>query len=295
MRLFLILVLPLLLSASKILNYNIYDRSDRVDVMITFDTPFNGAIKQSSSNDAIIVKLDDATIESSKVKQLSSDFINSITITPMQNYTQIVASVPSHIKLQVSKTSDSYGLRLRFSKDLAQKSDATSAPLSQLPTKKESELDSSYYIVIAILIVGIIILLVLKKKVTTQTNSKSGSPWLFEASGGTQAPKPQAPSDLSTREFIPSGDGVSIRFQKMIDPKNSVVMLDFRDQSYLVLMGSSNILLDKFIGDRPSTQNEFETILEQRHKQLDEFLNHTSTKDALHAYKERAAAISYDT
>jgi hypothetical protein len=112
-----IFLLPFTLYASKILSYNIYDRTDRVDIMITFDTPYSGLIKQSFKNSKIIIKLGDAKIESPKVKNLSTNFLNRITITPMSRYTQIVASVPSKIKLIASKTADGYGLRLRFTKN----------------------------------------------------------------------------------------------------------------------------------------------------------------------------------
>ena len=66
--------LPLLLSASQILSYNIYERSDRADVMITFDTPFSGVIKQGKSTNKIIIKLQGTSIESSKVKKLTLNF-----------------------------------------------------------------------------------------------------------------------------------------------------------------------------------------------------------------------------
>ncbi len=42
MRYLLLLLFPLLLLGSKILSYNVYERSNRVDVMLTFDTPFEG-------------------------------------------------------------------------------------------------------------------------------------------------------------------------------------------------------------------------------------------------------------
>ena len=56
-KLLLILFIPLLLNASKILSYNVYDRTDRVDVMITFDTPYEGKIRQNTSPSKIIIKL----------------------------------------------------------------------------------------------------------------------------------------------------------------------------------------------------------------------------------------------
>lgn len=142
----LLLLLPLSIYASKILSYNIYERTDRADVMITFDTPFNGVIKQSSSSSKIIIKLSNASIESSKIKRVSSKYLQSLSITPLKNYTQITALVPSFVKVVASKTSDAYGLRLRFkSKTAVQKASknrvtadaaAISNPFAALPTKK---------------------------------------------------------------------------------------------------------------------------------------------------------------
>lgn len=289
----LILTLALSLNASKILSYNIYDRTERVDVMITFDTPYSGVIKQSTTKSKIIIKLMDAQIESSKSKQISSKFLHSLNITPMAGYTQIVASIPSSIKLKASKTSDAYGLRLRFSSVVSPKAKQSSITksnlLSSLPTKKSDNIEQSYYIVIGILIVGILMLFFIKKKVTPKTQQKKTNSWLFKESSNpeqTQSPKPS----LSAK------DNVSIRFQKNIDSDNSVVMLDFMDQSYLVLMGKSNILLDKFTDNKPVTQEDFETILQNRHQELEDFLQTPSseTKEPLQAYKERAASIAYD-
>jgi len=289
-RLLFIALLPLVLNASKILSYNIYDRTDRADVMITFDTPYEGAIKQSVSNSIITIKLTDANIESFKTKKLSSKFLHSISITPMSGYTQIVASVAPSVELQASKTSDAYGLRLRFHLNTPAPSTQTKAstpsknPLALLPTKQDSGISQSYYIVIAILIIGILILIYLKKKMTpkdTKTNK-----WTYNSSAQ------KSPQMQQTQNFDAN---VSIRFQKNIDNTSSVVMLDFGEQSYLVLMGSNNILLDKFTDNKPTTQDEFESILQNRQEDLDKLLNpRKESKEPLQAYKERAASISYE-
>jgi len=270
--------------------------------MITFDTPYTGTIKQSISESMIAIKLGDASIESTKLKQLSSKYIKSLSITPMSKYTKIIAYVPHGIVLKASKTSDSYGLRLRFMKksDYTKKSSLTTKPsqnsLSSLPTKKGSDISSSYYIVIFIMIIGVIILFVIKRKITPssmqgQQTKKANSTWLFKDNA-----KNTAKQELSSQD-----SDVKIRFQKTIDEKNSVVMLDFAEQSYLVLMGNSNVLLDKYTENKPSTQSDFETILQDRHKELDDFLHDkTNTeikkerKEPLQAYKERAAAIVYE-
>jgi hypothetical protein len=299
-RLLLVFLLPLSLFASKILSYNIYDRTDRVDVMITFDTPYTGKIKQSITNSSITIKLEDASIESAKLKKLSSKYIKSLSLTPMAQYTKIVALVPKGVVLKASKTSDAYGLRLRFTTNTTTSKNSTSKqntanPLSNLPTKKGDDMSQSYFIVIFILIVGLAVVFYIRKKMPN-----NNSPWLFNDTKQNQAPKTAETKQPQTAVAMDGGE-VSIRFQKKVDEQNSVVMLDFSEQSYLVLMGKNNVLLDKFNGDKPVTQNEFETILQDRHKELDNFLNGGNDdsssdeyKEPLQAYKERAATLVYE-
>jgi hypothetical protein len=298
----LLFLLPFSLYASKILSYNIYDRTDRADVMITFDTPYSGRISQSNTKSKIIIKLEDASIESTKIKKVNSAFLHSLSITPLAKQTQIVASVPSSVKLVASKTSDGYGLRLRFKTNTAPKKQSKSAQniienaaqapsTTGLPTKKDDGMSRSYYIVVVILLIGIFILFYLKRKIETKSTEKAQNNWLFKSN------EEQAPTNAPTTH-TPQADtnSVSIRFQKSIDSSNSVVMLDFGAQSYLVLMGKGNILLDKFTDNKPTTEQEFNTILQSRHEQLEEFLNEESTsttKEPLQAYKERAASIIY--
>jgi len=307
----LLFLLPLsLLQAAKILSYNIYDRTDRADVMITFDTPYDGVIKQSISKSKIIIKLSGASIESSKIKNVSSKFLHSVTITPMSGLTQIVASVPPSVKLIASKTSDAYGLRLRFTNASAKKNSLKSTPavtstsLSALPTKKSDDMSTSYYIVVIILIIGILILFVLKKKMAGKNIQNKQNPWLFQENKDAKQVQTntQTPQTKPTSATMADNSDISIRFQKTLNEKNSVVMLDFGVQSYLVLMGANNILLDKFTDDKPTTQEDFESILQNRHQELDDFLRVESNnnseknqpKEALQAYKERAASILYE-
>lgn len=288
-KFFLLLLLPVLLSASKILSYNIYDRTDRVDIMITFDTPYSGKIKQNVSPSKIIIKLENASIEASKSKTVNSKFLKTITITPLDENTRITALVPDAVTFKASKTSDSYGLRLRFAKTATFNKDTSQASikessqnsLSSLPTKQDSELSKNYYIVIAILFIGIVILFVLKNKMSQPSTRNKSNSWLFKVANDSK-------SETTEKE-------VSIRFQKKIDEQSSVVMLDFVGQSYLVLMGSNNVLLDKFTDNKPTTQDDFETILQNRHEELNDFLHEgeQEEKDPMQIYKEKAANISY--
>ncbi len=303
-KIFLLLMLPLFLFASKILSYNVYDRTDRTDIMITFDTPFQGVIKEKSTASKIVLTLSDVSIESPKLKKVSSKYIRTLSIIPLNNSTQIVASITnSGVHLSASKTTDGYGLRLRFSskgttvKETTEQESQNS--LSMLPTKKGPDISNSYYIVISIMLIGVFILLYLKKKVqakqVTPKKAKKAA-WLFESTN-------KAPKKSQETQENESNNNVTIRFQKAIDGDNSVVMLDFGPQSYLVLMGKSNILLDKFTDEKPSSQQDFESILQSRHEELESFLSTTPStpnnnlkeknQEPLQAYKERAATLLY--
>ncbi len=254
-KIVLLLVLPFFLYASKILNYNVYDRTDRADIMITFDTPYSGVIKQTTSRSKIVLTLDGVSIEAPKSKRVASKYLQSIAIVPLQNATQIIATVPSqNITLHASKTTDGYGLRLRFSQKAVTKQEtqttlSTEPSLSMLPTKKDENISTSYIIVITLMVIGIFILLYLKRKVQKQPTSPQKTKkdtWLFQSTNS------ETKEPVQTKPESKSEENVSIRFQKAIDSENSVVMLDFGAQSYLVLMGKSNILLDKFTDEKPS-------------------------------------------
>ncbi len=275
MRIILFLLLPLFLFGSKILSYNVYERSSRVDIMLTFDTPYEGKLSKTLHNNKIILKLKDASIEAPKIKNINTSYLHKMTITPINAHTEIILQTAPGVSMSASKTSDAYGLRLRFIKgEPLKKADGITKTLDQqtdtLPTKKSNELNNSYYIVIAILLLGIIIMLWLKKKMGLPT-SQGKQPWLFKG--------------------ITKKEGIAIRFQKALDPKNRVVMLEYEGQSYLVLIGNSNLLLDKYNGNKPiTTQGEFDRLLDENRTELDSYLQLDSSEiEPLQSYKEKAS------
>jgi hypothetical protein len=287
-KIILLLLLSTLVWGSKILSYNVYDRHERVDVMLTFDTPYEGVLRQNQQGGLITIKLEEASIDTPLNKNINSTYLQNITITPVGDQIQITAKVSANVVLQASKTSDSYGLRLRFSAPAAAPLTAedTTAKISGLPTKNGSEFEQSYYVVIGILVIGIAILFWLKQNIATRAtaiHAAPKTPWTFNASTKKAVPTPTPISSIE-------GGGVQIRFQKSLDPVHSVAMLDFGTQSYLVLLGNNTILLDKFQDNIPITQNEFETLLRTKHQELDGFFQLGTTQDeSFDAYKEKAS------
>lgn len=289
-KIVLLLLLSTLVWGSKILSYNVYDRHERVDVMLTFDTPYEGVLRQNQQGGLITIKLEEASIDTPLNKNINSTYLQNITITPIGDQIQITAKVSKNVVLQASKTSDSYGLRLRFSTPAAVPLTAedTTSKISGLPTKNGSEFEQSYYVVIGILVIGIGILFWLKQNIATRAtaiHAAPKTPWTFNTTPKNALPTPN-PTPISTLE----GSGVQIRFQKTLDPAHSVAMLDFGTQSYLVLLGNNTILLDKFQDNIPITQNEFETLLRSKHQELDGFFQLGTTQDeSFDSYKEKAS------
>ncbi len=268
----LILYFSFSLFAANILSYNIYDRTDRVDVMFTFDTPFAGAITQKRHNDKLIIKLSNSSIESPKIKNVASQFVSKLTIAPIGDEVQIIAKIPQNVVMKASKTSDGYGLRLRFIKAVKSTPNTpTQTPdFSQLPTKPDTKISTSYIVVIALLLLSIVALLFFKKRLSTASTTTKFS--LFKKEN-------------------PSQDEVNIRFQKSIDAHNKVVMLEFAQENYLVVLGNTNLLLDKFDASNVRTKHEFEEMLDVKHQELDQFLKIKKESEAFESYKDKASGM----
>lgn len=265
------------LFSANILSYNIYDRTDRVDLMFTFDTPFSGSITQKRQNDKIIIKLDDSSIESPKIKNIASDFVSKLTIAPIENEVQVIAKTPDNVSMKASKTADGYGLRLRF----MQKEPSIDSPskttlnLNNLPTKPDTEISASYMIVIALLLLGIAVMFIFKRRLGSLNLSKSSK-------------------TAGSGKNLLESDDLTVKFQKSIDDTNKVVMIEHGSESYLVVLGNSNLLLDRFSSDTIQTQHEFDEMLDSKHVELDEFLKIKKESEAFQSYKEKASGFDID-
>lgn len=290
-----LLLLPALLWGAKVLSYNVYDRNDRVDVMLTFDTPYEGVLRQNRQGDTVVIKLEEAFIEAPKIKNVNSKYLGKLSIVPQGDNIEITAQVSNDVTMQASKTSDSYGLRLRFMHPVATDTQEVIPPVDEtavegLPTKSDNEFEQSYYVVIAILLIGIAILFWLKQNIAKRAetiHNEPKTPWLFNKFSSEPKSAPATPIKTS-------GDmgGVHIRFQKTLDNSHTVAMLDYGTMSYLVLLGNNTLLLDKFQDNIPITQNEFESLLQSKHRELDGYFQLAPAQDEVFdSYKEKASGV----
>ena len=87
------------LSASNLLTYNVYERSDRVDVMLSFDAPHEGGISQKSDATSITLTINDLGYDKMIEKSINSNIIQELAIIPEKNNTPIVTTIKNKINI----------------------------------------------------------------------------------------------------------------------------------------------------------------------------------------------------
>jgi hypothetical protein len=189
-----------------------------------------------------------------------------------------------NVDIVAAKTGDSYGLRLRVTEaalatkpsqtqtQSEQPTASTTQPRLGFETKEELQISNNYIYTVAGLAVIAILLFVLKRKVAAGKES-----WLLPM-GANGAKK---------------GKKLSIKFQKVIDSKNKVVLIDYEGREYLTLVGNSNILLDTYENGEVVTDDSFEKVFQQNKDKLNEYLKlgHKQEKTQSERFRENAERV----
>lgn len=287
MRIFFLCFIALCASlhAANLLTYNVYERSDRVDIMLSFDAPHEGGISQKSDATSITLNINDLGYDKMIEKSINSPIIQELTIVPEKNNTlKVILKSDKKVSVVASKTVDGFGLRIRSSimqasspSPSVEASSASSS--SSLMTSSSSSsmefVDSRYILVILVLLVLIGIMVWIKKRLglplfkgsnTVASNNKS---WLFN-------PKTGSPQE------------VNLLHKKQLDNQNSVVLFEYGSIRYLVMTGNTNVLLEKFQNGEVKDDNDFEKVFEDNRRRLDDYLKLQDNK--LNTYKSKASA-----
>ncbi|ANE33064.1 hypothetical protein [Campylobacter hyointestinalis] len=280
MRFLLLLFISLPIFASNLLTYNIYERGDRVDIMLSFDSAYDGSLKQQSGNGVTDLLLSDLVIDNDIDKSINSDIIQNlfITTTADKTATKVELKWNEPISITASKTADKFGLRIRVAKlNQAIKTVIPPNIKTKDSTNASYDIDSKYITVIIILFVLLIVLFFVKKMIMKQKIA-ANSP--FTVSKGTPTKKQQPVKN----SFVPVGDGVEVLYEKSLDETNKVALLSFEGKRYLVLFGSSNVLLDKFGEDKIKDEEDFEVFFEENRQKLGRYLE--DRRNSLNSYKD---------
>lgn len=265
------------LNASNLLTYNVYERSDRVDVMLSFDAPHEGSILQKSDATSITLVISDLSYDKMIEKSINSAIIQELSIVPEKNNAlKIVLKSDKRISVVASKTVDGFGLRIRSSilqaPSQSANADTKASPLTTGSSSMGDLVDTRYIIVIVVLLLLVVFMLWIKRRLGVRSihpAANSGKSWLFNPKTG-------------------SNQEVTLLHKKPIDNQNSVVLFEYGNIKYLVMTGNSNVLLEKFENGEVKNDSEFEKVFEENRRRLDDYLKLQDSK--LNTYKNKASA-----
>jgi flagellar biogenesis protein FliO len=260
---------------ANLLTHNIYVRTDRVDIMLSFDSPYEGKIYQVKNKNGTSLKLEDLSFNKIIKKEINSNIIQNLLIQPNKNNLNIVLTSKNDIGVIASKTADGFGLRIRasllhpYAKNSSNSNTLGVNNTNKIETFQDSKLlDTRYIIVIVFLFVLLLFMFWIKRKVAKKQNQSVENSWLFKK--GTSG-----------------GEEIKIIKRKPIDANNSVILVEFEDKRYLLASGNSNVLLDTFGQSELEEVSDFEKAFEDNRKKLDDYLKLQDQK--LNSYKDRAS------
>jgi flagellar biogenesis protein FliO len=256
-RFIIVLFMVVFSYGSQILNISYFPSNDKIDVLFSLDEPFKGKISLIKENNYKITNLTLNRIEQKKF----SNGLNLIISGIDNKSVELKIVYDKKINIKASITAKGYGLRLRLL-GLKQVKDKPEYKLNNkandIPTNNITDGFNfvNYIIVIIILIILIIVLLIIKKKAIQKL-----------------------PESLQK-------DNYKLLYQKMIDPKNRIVLIEVFNKRYLLLLGDkNNILLDNFSSQNQeelkdiSSQNQFDSLLEEKLKEDDYIKKASELKD----------------
>ena len=291
------------LQAGNLLTYNLYSRAENFDIVLSFDEPYNAQIRQQNQDGKIILLLENTKIKKNFSQALNSKFLNSISIMNFQGQ-MLGIGLKSDKNLQITpaRNTDKKTMLIRITPKAI-------SNFSELGAQKTSSVDGKYTSLITLLSLLCIALVIIKKRLdkkiknaktakSVQKNpSSSGNSRKIEQSveqklkqntqKNIESKKTDFASELANADFDIENTA-KIIFEKPLDNRNKVVLFEHNARKYLVLTGSSNVLLDRFGEDNIRTQSDFELFFEQNKNMLANFISKRT--NSLENYKNTLGA-----
>ena len=127
------------------------------------------------------------------------------------------------------------------------------------------------------LIALLVFLYVFKRYITSKSNDFSGF----------KTPRNQSQNDTKSMNWLlkNQNSNVNIIYEKYLDHTNKLMLLSYENRRYLVIVGSSNVMLDSFGEDKIQNEQDFAIFFEENKKKLSSFLE--ERKNSLSNYKDK--------
>ena len=265
MRLFFIFLIATVLNASNILNINVKKIDENIEIFLNFDTPYEGKLVQKVEKEKIKIILKDAKTLMPWSKKIDSNFIYQIELLPKKRDSELIIYTIEKAAVLAAKSSDGYGLKLLIKKYIPKN--------RKTLDKKEKTVEKNEYNIF-LFIIGAIVIILLFLLILFFTSTKKE-----KIKKKTINIKNQKENDLE------------IKFEKNLDDHNKIALISFKGTNYLVIIGSTNLLLGKYKQDI-SNEEEFEKIIKENQPQIKDMFKPDEENEIfseLESYKEKVS------
>jgi hypothetical protein len=251
--------------AASLLSMSVNENSDAVEINLSFDSQFDGYIEQNSSGKTVVLKISGIAIDSKKDVALSQNsLISKITMQKDGvSAAQLVFDTKKDISFEALKNNDGYKLQLKITPQIAavtQKSEANATPMPKaqaaeaVKPQTEDEISWRYVVVVSFLAFLVAVMFYIKKRVASG-GAKGG--WLLPKSF-----KPEAKQEE-----------VQVITQSFLDPNNKLMLVEYGGVKYLLLVGNTNLVIDRYYADDANMQpDDFKQVMIENERKLSEFL-----------------------
>ncbi len=244
------------LHAASITRFTVSQTPDHVDLLLQFDAPYRGSVAKTRKEKVTQLLLAHLTAHTPRTqKRFDLPWLRQIALIGEKNGVRILLEGDEKLHIEASKTLDNRQMRIRIEKTAAAINDSPAPssqpvsprPIPDTPASAKNDLDLGFSFVKVMLVLAALIALLwwLRRRLQRE----SGSSWLF---GGKE-----------------DQESIKILRQKPIDMKNRIALVEYEGRRYLLLLGESNLLLDRF---EESEDEIFERLLAQKGKKLKTYL-----------------------
>jgi hypothetical protein len=271
------------LFAANMLSMSVNENNELVEMNLAFDSVFEGAIEQNATDKNVTLKISGISIDSKKDLSLSQNWLVGRAIMTKDGASGVYLTLETkkEIAIEALKNNDGYKLQLKLTpKPVATDVNVTSAKTAATAKpidNNEPEFGWRYIVVVSFLTFLVAVMFYIKKKYPVRKpteNKDAKSSWLL-------------PKDFKA-EDIPS-DEVNIITQSFLDPNNKLMLVEYNNIKYLLLVGSTNVVVDRYYGEDAQIEgNDFKRIMAENERKLAEFLKPQAKISEFDAYRSKA-------
>lgn len=214
------------LCAVNLLRYDIHpsEHNESVNITLSFDGAYNGKVEEKRDKEAVLLTLNGVSYAKEESKAINSPLITGILLTPNARENKVIIGLraSNDALINTKAINDNTGLMIRaLDKNAPTSSNGLFFKQEPQQNSFEGKFDYTSYILIMVLLCVLL-----------------GALWWLSRS---------VKRGRNTKEF-------RVLFQRPLDRQNKFVVLEFGSKHFVMILGTSNVLLETIDKDTPNAR-----------------------------------------